>query len=99
MDPDRENKRLEFLGGHVYVCFYCEKVLDEREDLKIHIDDDHDEFVEDEFLDGPQFKIRKFKFYQQQVLYDKGSPKKNVYFKDIVLTRETTYPPSLIRTY
>ena len=30
----------------------------------------------------------------------KGSPqrKKTVYFKDIVLIRETTYPPSLIRT-
>ena len=69
MDPDRENIRLEFLGGHVYVCFYCEKVLDDREDLKIHIDDDHEEEeeVEEEFLDGPQFKIRKFKFYQQQV--------------------------------
>ena len=69
MDRNRENYRVEYNDGHIYLCFYCDKILEDKDDLKIHLDDDHEESVEDTFLDGPQFRIRKLQFYQQQVSY------------------------------
>ena len=56
------------MSGYIHICHLCRKVSDSLEDLKIHLDESHEEFVVDDLtLDGPQYKVRKLKFYQDQV--------------------------------
>ena len=68
MSDERENKKVTFDFGHFYICAFCSKVLKERSELEDHLEDDHeDEDVDESFLDGPSFRVRKIKFYQDQV--------------------------------
>ena len=64
----RENIRVIFNESFIFVCHFCGKLFDEREDLIDHLDDDHeDEFYDEIDIDGPLFKTRKLKYYQKQV--------------------------------
>ena len=56
-----------FSGGYVRICHFCLKVSDSLDELRQHVEESHDELIDESTLDGPQFKIRKLKFYQDQV--------------------------------
>ena len=65
---DTENLQAVFTGGFIYICNLCGKIFDSLEELKLHLDETHEEFEYDNVtLDGPQFKVRKIKYYQDQV--------------------------------
>ena len=68
MSDERENRKVTFNFGYFYTCAFCTKVLNERSELEEHLEDDHDdEDVDESFLDGPMFKVRKIKYYLDQV--------------------------------
>ena len=68
MSDERENRKVTFDFGYFYTCAFCTKVLKERSELEEHLEDDHDdEDVDESFLDGPMFKVRKIKYYLDQV--------------------------------
>ena len=68
MSDDRENRKVTIDHGYFYTCVFCTKVLKERSELEEHLEDDHeDEEVDESFLDGPMFRVRKIKFYLDQV--------------------------------
>ena len=68
MSDERENRKVTLNFGYLYTCAFCTKVLKERSELEEHLEDDHDdEDVDESFLDGPMFKVRKIKFYLDQV--------------------------------
>ena len=68
MSDERENRKVTFNFGYFYTCAFCTKVLKERSELEEHLEDDHDdEDVDESFLDGPMFKVRKIKYYLDQV--------------------------------
>ena len=68
MNPDTENLQATFNGGFIYICHLCGKSQDSLEELKMHLDESHEDFEYDDItLDGPQFKVRKLKYYQDQV--------------------------------
>ena len=68
MSDDRENRKVTIDHGYFYTCAFCTKILKERSDLEEHLEDDHeDEEVDESFLDGPMFRVRKIKFYLDQV--------------------------------
>ena len=65
-----ENEKVFFDGGYIYICDFCQfpDILKERIDLENHLKEEHaNEDVDDTFLDGPMFKIRKIQFYLRQV--------------------------------
>ena len=67
-DIDTENLPAVFNGGYIHICFLCKKISATLAELKCHLDESHDEFqVDDITLDGPQYKVRKLKFYQDKV--------------------------------
>ena len=67
---NRENVRVIFNEGFIYVCQFCGKLLNDVDNLTDHLDDDHeDEYYDDIDLDGPPFKTRKLKYYHKQVIF------------------------------
>ena len=65
---NRENVRVIFNEGFIYVCHFCGKLSNDADDLTDHLDDDHeDECYDDIDLEGPLFKTRKLKYYHKQL--------------------------------
>ena len=65
---DKENRKVTFNFGYFYTCAFCSKVLTDRSELEEHLEDDHeDEDVDESFLDGPMFRVRKIQFYLDKV--------------------------------
>ena len=68
MDDDKENRKVTFNFGYFYTCAFCTKVLTDRSELEEHLEDDHDdEDVDESFIDGPMFRVRKIQFYLDKV--------------------------------
>ena len=68
MNSETDNMRAVFNGGYIYICKFCGKSQDSIVELKLHLDEIHEEFDYDDItLDGPQYKVRKLKYYQDQV--------------------------------
>ena len=76
MNDAGANVKVLFDGGFIYTCSFCPKIMRERLELENHLEEDHDfEEVDDNFLDGPMFKVRKIQFYLRQVSSSKYATK------------------------
>ena len=68
MISDNDDLSGVFRGGYLRICHFCRKVSDSLDELRKHVEESHDEFIDGPTLDGPEFKIMKLRFYQDQVL-------------------------------